>query len=197
MRCPSLSELPPPPPGKACTEPGRSAGWPWTEESPQLPDTMPDGRPWPRLTVITLSYNQGHYIEETLRSVLLQGYPNLQFIAVDGGSTNETVPLIRRYEQWLASWTSERDSGQSEAINKGLRGATGQWVMWLNSDDLLLPGALTAIGVAQIEQIENHLQQKRWMAHGRMGKTTSFLSDSTAGVCGVLEPGAGCHSSHH
>ena len=136
MRCPTLPQLPPPPPGKW--------GWPWTEESPLLSDTMPDGRSWPRVSIVTPSYNQGGFLEETLRSVLLQGYPDLEYIIIDGGSTDDSVDIIRRYTAWLTYWVSEPDRGQSDAINKGFRNGSGSILAWLNADDLHEPGAVSA-----------------------------------------------------
>jgi glycosyltransferase involved in cell wall biosynthesis len=134
MPSPSLSDLPPPPSGKS--------GWPWVEETPQLTDRMAEGSPWPRVSVITPSYNQGPFIEETIRSVLLQGYPDLEYIVMDGGSTDESVEIIKKYEPWLAYWTSEPDRGQSHAINKGLKRAEGEVVAYLNSDDIYLSGTM-------------------------------------------------------
>src|SRR5215472_10161327 len=140
MRCPALADLPPPPPDKT--------GWPWTVETPPSSVLGSNGPPRPRISIVTPSYNQGDFIEETIRSVLLQGYPNLEYIVIDGGSTDQTIDVIRRYEKWLAYWVSEKDDGQPQAINKGLSRATGELFNWINSDDLLLPGALAAIGSA-------------------------------------------------
>jgi len=137
MRCPRLRDLPAPPPGKT--------GWPWTDESPQLPDTMPDSAQWPRMSIVTPSLNQGKFIEETIRSVLLQGYPDLEYIIIDGGSTDGTVEIIQKYKNWLAFWVSEPDKGQSNAINKGLRMAKGDMIGWINSDDLYLPGTFELV----------------------------------------------------
>jgi glycosyltransferase involved in cell wall biosynthesis len=95
----------------------------------------------PKLTIITPSFNQGRFIEQTIRSVLDQGYDNLEYLIVDGGSTDETLEVLRRYEDRLAWWVSEPDRGQTDALNKGLRRATGEIVAYINSDDHYLPGA--------------------------------------------------------
>jgi glycosyltransferase involved in cell wall biosynthesis len=137
MRCPSLCDLPPAPPAKT--------GWPWTEETPRLPNVPPDGGSWPRISIVTPSYNQGPFIEETIRSVLLQGYPDLEYIIVDGGSTDETVRIIEKYGSWLTWWVSETDRGQSHAINKGLERATGAFAAYQNSDDIYRPGAFWTV----------------------------------------------------
>ncbi len=137
---PTLKDLPLPPSGRT--------GWPWTEESQPLPETMPDGSEWPQISIVTPSYNQGEFIEETIRSILLQGYPNLEYIIIDGGSTDEAVKIIQKYEPWLAYWVSESDRGQTHAINKGLNLATGEILAYLNSDDYYLPGAFARVAIA-------------------------------------------------
>lgn len=127
----TLNDLPVPPPGKI--------GWPWTEQSEPVGSQMPCGSEYPCISIVTPSYNQGEFIEETIRSVLLQGYPNLEYIIIDGGSTDNTVEIIKKYEDFLAFWVSEKDEGQSHGINKGFHRATGDLVGWQNSDDFYCP----------------------------------------------------------
>ncbi|MCL4486512.1 MAG: glycosyltransferase [Chloroflexi bacterium] len=91
---------------------------------------------------MTPCYNQGPFLEETIRSVLLQGYPNLEYIVIDGGSADGSVEIIRKYAAWLAYWVTESDSGQSHAITKGFARSSGEILGWLNSDDVYAPGAL-------------------------------------------------------
>lgn len=120
-------------------------GWPWSVAGPAKPERMEDGRPWPKISIITPNFNYGHYLEETIRSVLLQDYPNLEYIIIDGGSSDASLEIIKRYEPWLAYWESKPDRGQAHAINKGFEKATGDIVAWINSDDVYMPGALRAV----------------------------------------------------
>lgn len=116
--------------------------WPWiSKQNPKY-----DSKKYlPKISIITPSYNQGHYLEESIRSVLLQSYPNLEHIIIDGGSTDNSVDIIKKYELWLTYWVSEKDDGQSDAINKGFAKATGDILGWLNSDDVLEENALIKI----------------------------------------------------
>jgi len=132
VRCPSLEELPPPPPGRT--------GWPWTEESSRVREAT--SRSLPRVTIVTPSFNHGRFIEETIRSVLLQGYFDLEYFVLDGGSTDNTVEILKKYSHWISFWVSEPDGGQSAAINRGLRMGSGLYATWINSDDMLVKNAL-------------------------------------------------------
>lgn len=102
----------------------------------------------PKISIITPSLNQAAYVERTLRSVLDQGYANLEYLVVDGGSTDGSAEIIERYAAQLAWWVSEPDQGQTDALNKALTHATGDVVAYVNSDDYLLPGALDAVAAA-------------------------------------------------
>ncbi|MDH7568501.1 MAG: glycosyltransferase family 2 protein, partial [Armatimonadota bacterium] len=111
--------------------------------------SIPAAGEWPRITIVTPCYERADYLEEAIRSVLDQDYPNLEYMVVDGGSKNpEVLRIIQRYAERLAWWTSEPDGGHAEAIAKGFARATGEVMTWLCSDDTLMPGALRAVGQA-------------------------------------------------
>jgi glycosyltransferase involved in cell wall biosynthesis len=99
----------------------------------------------PKISIITPSYNQGCFLEDTILSVLGQNYPNLEYIIIDGGSTDNSVEIINKYKEKLAYWISEPDQGQSHAINKGFAKATGDIIAWLNSDDMYMPNILSFV----------------------------------------------------
>ena len=98
-----------------------------------------------KISIITPSFNQGKYLEQTILSVLDQKYPNLEYIIIDGGSNDNSVEIIKKYEHRLKYWVSEKDNGQANAINKGLSHCTGEIICWLNSDDYYLPDTLKKI----------------------------------------------------
>lgn len=120
---------------------------------------------YPRITVVTPSYNQGQYLEQTIRSVLWQGYPNLEFIIIDGGSTDNSVEIIQNYASHLTSWVSEPDHGQSHAINKGFSRCTGDILAWLNSDDLYTPGTLHQIAQLFTQNPKADLLTGAWIGY--------------------------------
>ena len=97
---------------------------------------------YPKISIVTPSFNQGEFLEETILSIINQGYPNLEYIICDGGSTDNSVNIIRKYEDRITWWCSEKDKGQTDAINKGMRRATGDIVGWINSDDVMFDNSL-------------------------------------------------------
>jgi glycosyltransferase involved in cell wall biosynthesis len=122
--------------------------WPWNFPKLSVPELMPSGRTWPKISIVTVTYNQADYLEETIRSVLCQNYPNLEYIVIDGGSTDHTLSVIKRYEHELSYWISEPDRGQANALNKGFAQSTGEILAWLNSDDRYLSRTLYHVALA-------------------------------------------------
>jgi glycosyltransferase involved in cell wall biosynthesis len=165
----------------------------------------------PLVSIITPSFNQARYLEQTLQSVLGQGYASLEYLLVDGASTDGSLEIIHKYADQLAWWVSEPDAGQAEAINKGLRRARGEIVAWLNSDDIYLPGAIEK-AVAAFEghpdlgliygdvlaidadgQTTNRLRYGDWslpdlMAFRVIGQPSVFMRRSVLEQAGLLDP---------
>jgi glycosyltransferase involved in cell wall biosynthesis len=102
-------------------------------------------KPAPTITIVTPSYQQGRFLDRTIYSVVNQRYPRLEYVVQDGGSSDQTLDVLRRFERGLTRWVSEADDGQADAINRGFRETTGDVMAWLNSDDLLLPGSLAYV----------------------------------------------------
>lgn len=137
---------------------------------------------WPKISVVTTNYNLADYLERTIKSVLDQGYPNLEYIIIDGGSTDGSVEIIKRYADRLTYWVTEPDKGMYDALNKGLQRATGDIMTYINSDDLISPSALSLVAelfvaypqiswvtgtIAQIDEQDRLIQtgpSERWSA---------------------------------
>lgn len=105
-------------------------------------------RKWPKISIVTPSYNQARFLEETILSVINQNYPNLEYIIIDGGSADNSKEIIKKYESYLTYWVSEKDLGQSNAINKGFKKASGDIFGWINSDDYYYPGSFEVVAKA-------------------------------------------------
>ncbi len=138
-----IQDLPDPPAGKT--------GWPWTEGSAPAADRPAEGADWPSVTIVMPSFNQAGFLEEAIRSVILQGYPRLEFVIRDAGSTDGSVEILRKYDPWISHWVSQPDAGQCHAINDAFQNTSGEIFSWLCSDDILYPDALTAMAQEFVE----------------------------------------------
>jgi glycosyltransferase involved in cell wall biosynthesis len=113
----------------------------------------------PKISIVTPSFNQGHFLEQTIQSILSQGYPNLEYVIIDGGSRDNSVKIIKKYSSKLKYWVSKPDGGQAQAINSGFSHTSGQIMTWLNSDDILLPGTLKLVA-----NIFTQLPEVNWLS---------------------------------
>jgi len=128
-----------------------------------VPEFAPDGKPWPKISIVTVSFNMVDYIEDTILSVISQEYPNLEYIVIDGGSKDGTVDIIKKYEQWITYWISEPDSGMYDAINKGFKHATGEIMAYINSDDKFHYNAFFSADKRIIPQQSQSREPPEWL----------------------------------
>lgn len=133
---------------------------------------------FPKISIITPSFNSKGLISDTIHSVLGQNYPNLEYIIIDGGSTDGTAQVIEQYSSQLGYWHSQKDGGQYDALNQGFAKSTGEIMGWLNADDMLLPNSLFVIAdvFSQLQQVEwiSSLQPASWDASGHLAKVSSL-----------------------
>ena len=147
-----------------------------------------------KISIVTPSYNQGEFLEQTIDSVLSQNYPNLEYLVIDGGSTDNSVEIIKKYEKHLAYWISEKDNGQSDAINKGFKKSTGQIFNWLNSDDWYTENTLQKVADAfGNKQTNVFCGRSRILENGveiRQNKGTDIYStlEKTIGFARIDQP---------
>lgn len=152
---------------------------------------------FPKISIVTISYNQGHYLEQTITSVLNQNYPNLEYIIIDGGSTDNSVEIIKKYSERLAYWVSERDNGMYDAIQKGFDRSTGEIMAWINSDDYYHNNAFFVVSeifasyqdvewlqgipsiIDEAGRIVNVLPYKRWSKYNYYIKDSSFIQQES------------------
>ena len=128
-----------------------SNAWPWVRDNSTLQPTLDLSQALPRISIIISSFNQGEFLELAIRSVLLQDYPDTELIVIDGGSRDNSLEIIQKYSSWISFWVSESDRGQSHAINKGFRMATGDIITFFSSDDVYFPGTFGDLAATWIE----------------------------------------------
>ncbi|TSD67925.1 glycosyltransferase [Inquilinus sp. KBS0705] len=156
---------------------------------------------WPKLTIVTPSYNQGAFLEQTIRSVLLQNYPNLEYIIIDGGSTDNTTQILKQYAPWISYKQSQKDEGQGQAINMGFSLASGDYYAWINSDDYYLPGVFQTVISSFVKTKANFIYGYGYNYHLKQQRlelvTTLPLYDYFLRIPSLIQPACFWSASIH
>ncbi|MDQ3021272.1 MAG: glycosyltransferase [Bacteroidota bacterium] len=150
--------------------PQNTNGLPSRVTKKKIKPTAPDNKPWPKISIVTASFNMVDYIEETILSVIEQEYPNLEYIIIDGGSKDGTADIIKKYEHYLTYWISEPDKGLYDALQKGLSKTTGEIMAYINSDDKYYPNAFFSIAT-----IFSAMDDVEWV----LGRATFYNDEGT------------------